>query len=207
MKIINPTPEDDTPATGESRPATGGSQPASAEPTRGLLIVYTGDGKGKTTAALGMALRAVGYGWRVAIVQFVKGSWKYGELKGILRLAPEVELRVGGAGFVGILDDNKPIEDHRAAAKAAYDLALEKIISGQFRLVILDELNVAVDLALISPDELISLLDARPPELHLVITGRNAPAALVARADLVTEMREIKHPFRQGILAQKGIDF
>lgn len=173
----------------------------------GLLIVYTGDGKGKTTAALGMALRAVGYRWRVCIVQFVKGSWKYGELKGLKRLEPEVELNVAGEGFVGIVDDNLPLEEHRKAAQSALKLAEEKMLSGEYRLLILDELNIAVSLGLISEQELGELLDKRPVSLHMVITGRDATKSLIERADLVTEMTEIKHPYQKGILAQKGIDF
>ena len=174
---------------------------------KGLLIVYTGDGKGKTTAALGMAIRAVGYDWKVAIVQFIKGSWKYGEMDGIKKLAPNVELSIMGEGFVGIIDDDKPIEQHREAAKKAYDLALEKMKSGKYELVILDELNVAVTLGLISNDELKALVAEKPEKLHLVITGRGARPWLIDAADLVTEMKEIKHPFKKGILAQRGVDF
>nr|MBN2278898.1 cob(I)yrinic acid a,c-diamide adenosyltransferase [candidate division Zixibacteria bacterium] len=175
--------------------------------SRGLLIVYTGDGKGKTTAALGMTVRAVGYDWKVCIIQFVKGSWKYGELEGIKRLIPNVELHVMGEGFVGIIDDKKPIEEHRKAARAAFELALEKIRSNQYQLIIIDELNVAITLGLISLDELKELVGARPEKLHLVITGRGATEWLVDQADLVTEMKEIKHPFKKGILAQRGVDW
>lgn len=174
---------------------------------KGLLVVYTGNGKGKTTAALGMCVRAVGYNWRVCVLQFIKGSWKYGELKGIKRLAPNVELQTVGEGFVGIIDDDRSFEEHRAAARKGIELALEKIKSGDYQLVILDELSVAIDLGLVTEDELESLLQARPEKQHLVITGRNAPQKLIDRADLVTEMMEIKHPYQQGILAQKGIDW
>lgn len=174
---------------------------------KGLLIIYTGNGKGKTTAALGMCVRAIGYKWRVCLVQFVKGSWKYGELEGIKRLAPEVELRVVGEGFVGIIDDDKDIEVHRRAAREGLDMAREILVSGQFPLVILDELNVALDLGLVSSDAVREVLDARNETQHLVITGRGAPEWLKEMADLVTEMREIKHPFQKGILAQKGIDW
>jgi cob(I)alamin adenosyltransferase len=175
--------------------------------TKGLLVVYTGNGKGKTTAALGMCVRAVGYGWRVSVVQFVKGSWKYGELEGIKRLAPEVELRVVGEGFVGIIDDDKDIEVHRRAAREGLAMAREILVSGQYPLVILDELNVAMDLGLISSDAVREVLNARNEKQHLVITGRGAPDWLTEMADLVTEMREIKHPYQKGILAQKGIDW
>ncbi len=173
----------------------------------GLLIVYTGDGKGKTTAALGMALRATGYGWKIAIVQFIKGSWKYGELKSIKRLAPEVELFVAGSGFVGIVDDTLPREEHEKAAQEALALARKLITENKHRLVILDELNIATDLGLVTLRQLDELLDSKPAEMNLVITGRGAPTTLIERADLVTEMKEIKHPYQKGILAQKGIDF
>jgi len=174
---------------------------------KGLLIVYTGNGKGKTTAALGMCVRAIGYNWKVCVLQFIKGSWKYGELKGIKRLAPNVELHTVGEGFVGIIDDDKSFEEHRAAARKGINLAIEKISSGDYQLVILDELNVAMDLGLVSDEELESVLSARNTKQHIAITGRNASQELIDRADLVTEMKEIKHPYQQGILAQKGIDW
>lgn len=174
---------------------------------KGLLVVYTGDGKGKTTAALGMCVRAVGYDWKVCVIQFIKGSWKYGELKGIKRLAPNVELHTVGEGFVGIIDDDKSFEEHRAAAQDGVQLALDKIKSGEYQLVILDELNVAMDLGLVMDEEAQDIINARGEKQHLVITGRNATEAIIAQADLVTEMKEIKHPFQQGILAQKGIDW
>ncbi len=173
----------------------------------GLLIVYTGDGKGKTTAALGMCVRAVGYNWSICLIQFVKGSWKYGELKGIKRLEPNVELHVIGEGFVGILDDEKSFEEHREAARKGVQLALEKIRSGNYQLVILDELNVAYSLGLVTQDELEEILNSRGPLQNLVITGRGASDWLKEKADLVTEMREIKHPYQKGILAQKGVDW
>ncbi|MCX6828417.1 MAG: cob(I)yrinic acid a,c-diamide adenosyltransferase [candidate division Zixibacteria bacterium] len=174
---------------------------------KGLLIVYTGDGKGKTTAALGMTVRAIGYDWQVCIIQFIKGSWKYGELDGIKKLAPNVELNVMGEGFVGIIDDKKSFEEHRAAARKAYEMALEKISAQKYQLIILDELNVAVNLGLISREELENIIAAKPENLHLVITGRSAIKWLIDKADLVTEMKEIKHPYQKGILAQKGVDF
>lgn len=173
----------------------------------GLLIVYTGDGKGKTTAALGMCVRAIGYNWNICLIQFVKGSWKYGELKGLKRLEPNVELHVIGEGFVGIVDDNKSFDEHREAAKKGLALAYEKIKSGRYQLVILDELNVACSLGLVTPEELEEVVAARPPELSLVITGRGASDWLKEKADLVTEMKEIKHPYQKGILAQKGVDW
>lgn len=177
------------------------------EETKGLLVVYTGNGKGKTTAAMGMCIRAVGYNWKICLIQFVKGSWKYGELKGIKRLEPNVEMHVIGEGFVGIVDDTKDIEEHRKAAKRGIELAVEKLNSADYPLVILDELNVALDLGLVSDEDVKRLLQAKGEKQHLVITGRNAADWLQDEADLVTEMVEIKHPYQKGILAQKGIDW
>jgi cob(I)alamin adenosyltransferase len=174
---------------------------------RGLLAVYTGDGKGKTTAALGLCVRAVGHGYRVAIIQFIKGSWHYGELDGILRLAPEVSLEALGKGFVGIIDDKLPREVHEQAALATLAEARRVIGSGAHRIVILDEINVALQLGLLQISEVLDVVQSRPREMHVVCTGRGAPAELIAAADLVTEMREVKHPFKQGLMAQRGFDF
>ncbi len=177
------------------------------EKKKGLLLVYTGNGKGKTTAALGLCVRAVGYKWNICLVQFVKGSWKYGELKGIKELEPWVESHVVGEGFVGIIDDTKDIKVHQQAAREGLALAVEKMRSGKFPLVILDELSVALSLNLVNREEVEALLEAKDEEQNLVITGRDAPDWLIERADLVTEMKEIKHPFQAGIEAQKGIDW
>jgi cob(I)alamin adenosyltransferase len=174
---------------------------------RGLLAVYTGDGKGKTTAALGLCIRAVGYGLKVAIIQFVKGSWHYGEKDGILRLAPEVSFEALGKGFVGILDDKLPRSEHEAAARSTLDEVRRIIEEGVHAIVILDEINVAISLGLLSVSEVLSVLDRRPANMHIVCTGRGAPPELIEIADLVTEMREIKHPFQKGMMAQRGFDF
>ncbi|MFH2055415.1 MAG: cob(I)yrinic acid a,c-diamide adenosyltransferase [bacterium] len=173
----------------------------------GLTIVYTGDGKGKTTAALGMCVRAAGYKWKVKILQFVKGSWKYGELKGIKLLADYVEMEQVGEGFVGIVDDDKDFSVHREAARRGLAYAREIVGSGKYDLVILDELNVALDLGLVDLSEVLDLIAAKPEKLHLVITGRGAKPEVIEVANLVTEMTEIKHPYRQGILAQRGVDW
>jgi cob(I)alamin adenosyltransferase len=154
-----------------------------------------------------MCIRAVGYKWRICVIQFVKGSWKYGELKGIKRLEPDVELHVIGEGFVGIVDDDKDFEEHREAARKGVELALAKIRANEHRLIILDELNVALDLGLVTDEEAQSLIEAQADNQHIVVTGRGAPDWLIERADLVTEMTEIKHPYQKGILAQKGIDW
>ncbi len=174
---------------------------------KGLLIVYTGDGKGKTTAALGMTVRAIGHDWKISIIQFIKGTWKYGELEGIKRLSPHIEMETMGVGCIGIMGDKKPIEEHQTAGRKALDMANQKILSGKYNLIILDELNVAISLNLISREDTEAMIRNKPKELNLVVTGRNAPQWLIEIADLVTEMKEIKHPYQQGILAQKGIDF
>jgi len=174
---------------------------------RGLVIVYTGNGKGKTTAALGLCIRAVGYDEKVCIIQFIKGSWKYGELDGIKKLAPNVELFQKGLGFVGIIDDKLDRSEHIKAANEAVQFAREKIQSGKYDIVILDEINVAIGLDLIKVDDALELINSKPELLDLVLTGRNARQEIIDRADLVTEMREIKHPFQKGIMAQRGIDF
>ena len=178
-----------------------------SEKKKGLLLVYTGNGKGKTTAALGLCVRAIGYKWKICLVQFVKGSWKYGELKGLKALEPWVELHVVGEGFVGIIDDDKDISVHQRAAREGLTLAEKKMRSGDYPLVILDELNVAMSLDLVKREDVEALLDARGDLQNLVITGRGAPDWLIERADLVTEMKEVKHPFQAGIEAQKGIDW
>lgn len=174
---------------------------------RGFVIVYTGEGKGKTTAALGLALRALGRGWKVLVVQFMKGTWHYAELDSAQRLAPDLEIVPMGKGFYRILDDHYAEADHRAAALAALQFAREKMDSGEYDLLVLDEINNVVSTGLLPLDAVTAFLDARPAELNVVLTGRGAAPALVERADYVTEMREVKHPYQKGILAQKGIDF
>jgi cob(I)alamin adenosyltransferase len=178
-----------------------------SEERPGLIIVYTGDGKGKTTAALGTILRALGYNWKVLVIQFVKGSWTYGEMKGLKRLEPEVQLKILGQGFVGIVDDKKPIEEHIAAAQGALNTAFEDVQSDKYDLIILDEINVALKLGLIDLDKVKQMLASKPQRLHLILTGRNAHPEIIDLADLVTEMKQIKHPYQKGILAQKGVDF
>jgi len=172
-----------------------------------LLIVYTGDGKGKTSAALGMCVRAVGYDWNICLIQFVKGSWKYGELEGLKRLMPNVDLHVVGEGFVGINDDKKDFSEHRKAAMEGLKLAEVKIGSGEYNLIILDEINVALSLGLVTDDSVRELISKRPNSVDIVITGRGAPDWLIEMADLVTEMKEIKHPFQKGYPAKRGIDW
>ena len=173
----------------------------------GLVIVYTGKGKGKTTAALGIALRAVGYNHRVCMIQFIKGSWHYGEMTSSKRLEPEFELAAVGKGFVGIMDDKSPLDDHKKVAAQALAIAKEKIASGRYEVVILDEINYAVNLGLVLLDDVLEMIRTKPEKVSLVLTGNHARDEVVEAADLVTEMREVKHPFRSGIRAKKGIDF
>ena len=174
---------------------------------KGLVIVYTGGGKGKTSAALGLVLRAVGYNHKVCMVQFVKGSWHYGELDSAKRLAPEFEMITAGKGFVGILDDKSPREEHVKAANDTLVISREKIMSGKFDVVLLDEINYAIQLELLKLDDVIDLIKSKPAELDLVLTGNHAAKEVIELADLVTEMKEIKHPFKSGLKAKKGIDF
>ena len=179
---------------------------------RGLNIVYTGNGKGKTSAALGASFRALGHGWKVLIIQFFKGDWPvvFGELEMGKRLAPQFEVLQLGKGFVKHMGDAKPFEEHLEAARAALNTAKAKITSDRYDLIVLDEIIYAIDYAgvqLVSIDDVLDLMAAKPPRLHLILTGRNAPPAIVERADLVTDMREIKHPWQQKIPAQQGIDY
>ncbi len=173
----------------------------------GLTIVYTGKGKGKTTAALGIVLRATGYKKKTCMIQFIKGSWHYGEMTSADRLKPEFEMIAAGKGFVGIIDDQSPREDHQKIAREAVRISNEKIQSGKYDIVILDEINYAVNLGLISVDDVIHMINSKPKDLDLVLTGNYARDEIIEIADLVTEMREIKHPFRKGVKARKGIDF
>jgi len=173
----------------------------------GLTIVYTGKGKGKTTAALGIALRATGYDKKICMIQFIKGSWHYGEMDSSKRLEPEFEMVTIGKGFVGIIDDKSPREDHEQIAKEAIKVSNEKIQSGKYDIIILDEINYAVNLGLISINDVLKLIKSKPDNLDLVLTGNHVKDEIIEIADLVTEMKEIKHPFQKGIKAKKGIDF
>ena len=178
-----------------------------ARRARGLIAVNTGDGKGKTTAAIGTAFRAVGYGRNVCFIQFIKGDWHAGELDAARRLAPELEWHRAGIGFYKIVDDDRPEEAHRHAAAEGLALAREKITSGRYSLVVLDEINVAIHEGLLGVEEVMAVLRDKPEALHVFLTGRNAHPDIVAMADLVTEMKEVRHPFQTGMLAQKGFDY
>ena len=173
----------------------------------GLTIVYTGKGKGKTTAALGIALRATGYDKKICMIQFIKGSWHYGEMISSKRLEPEFEMVAIGKGFVGIIDDKTPKEEHEKIAREAVKISTNKIQSGNYDIVILDEVNYAINLGLVKLEDVLNLIKSKPPGLDLVLTGNHAKDEVIELADLVTEMKEIKHPFQQGKKAKKGIDF
>ncbi|MBR6713462.1 MAG: cob(I)yrinic acid a,c-diamide adenosyltransferase [Selenomonadaceae bacterium] len=168
---------------------------------RGLIIVHTGDGKGKTTAALGLAIRAFGAGLKVLILQFIKGQRRSGELEALNALG--IEVRQLGLGF--ITQDN--FDEQRQSARTALELAQEEILSGKWDLIVLDEINYAVKFGLLDAADVLGLIKIRPPQMHLVFTGRDALAELIDAADLVTEMKLIKHPFQKGIAAQAGIEF
>ena len=172
--------------------------------SQGLLIVNTGNGKGKTTAALGQAFRAIGHGFRVCFLQFLKGSWKYGELEAAKRFEDLMEIRALGKGFTWQSEDlNEDIQ----SARDAWDLAKQVIASGKFKMVVLDELTYLITYGMVPEEDILNTLRNKPPELHIVVTGRDASPGLIELADLVTEMNEIKHPFRNGIKAQRGIEF
>lgn len=213
-------------------------------------MLYAGHGKGKTTAAFGLAIRAVGSGMNVFVVQFIKGEWPSGErdfldafndlrkkeLASLIRLSgpdPEsrnnhstvpgsrvkhgmttdgtnlgtIEVVAHGKGFVKILGDKKPFEVHQAAAREALEIARTALMSGQYQLVIMDEAISAMEAKLIETKDLLNILKDKPEYVHLVMTGHDAPKALVAKADLVSEVKMIKHPYYKGVLAQRGIDY
>jgi cob(I)alamin adenosyltransferase len=174
----------------------------------GLTIIYTGDGKGKTTAAVGLVVRAAGNQMRVFFLQFIKGQWKSGE-RTILRGLSGVDLEVTGRGFTidGLRDPRIPMDDHAAAAAVGWSRAVEVIRAGEYDLVVLDEILGAITAQLVPLQEVLELIGDKPGHVHLVLTGRNAPTELVERADLVSEVRPIKHPFERGIKAQRGIEF
>ena len=173
----------------------------------GIVIVYTGNGKGKTTASLGVALRAVGHGLKVCMVQFIKGEWHYGELNSLKKLEPDFELIVAGKGFIGIIDDDHAFEEHVRAAKTALDIVEHKMSLDIFDIIILDEINYAVHLGLLNLDDVMKIVKNRPKHLSLILTGNYACEEIILLADLVTEMKEIKHPYKKGIKAKRGIDF
>ena len=171
---------------------------------RGLVIVHTGKGKGKSTAAMGMAMRCIGHGMRVGIVQFVKGVWKTGERDALARFPELVTLRAMGEGFTW---DTQDRERDIAAARAAWRVVEEMMADDAYAMVIADELNIVLRYGYVPLDEVLDALARKRRDLHVVITGRNAKPELIEAADLVTEMTMVKHPFRSGVKAQAGVEF
>ena len=177
-----------------------------ADSRKGLLLINTGPGKGKTTAALGTAMRAAGNGMRVLILQFLKGSWHYGELDAAELLGPNFVLKQMGRGFVKVGGAETDPEDIRLVNEA-WNEAREAIYSGEWDMVVLDEINYAISYGMLDPAIVAEALRDRPPMVHVILTGRNAHPTLVELADTVTEMREVKHAYQKGILAQRGIEY
>ena len=169
---------------------------------RGLLLTITGDGKGKTTSALGTAIRALGWGWRVKFIQFVKDGFESGEKRFFARLQlPELEWEQCGSGM------SWDHADHAGAAQRGWEIAREAILSDRYDLVVLDELNIALRQHWLTVDEVVETMKNRPPHLHVIATGRTALPEILAISDLVSRIEDEKHPFHQGILAQNGIDY
>ncbi|MBD0262452.1 MAG: cob(I)yrinic acid a,c-diamide adenosyltransferase [Tolypothrix sp. T3-bin4] len=178
---------------------------AKAVPEKGLVIINTGNGKGKTTAALGMVLRSLGHGYKVAIVQFIKGAWEPSEKKVFSMWQDQLEFHAMGEGFTWETQDRDRDLDK---AYDAWQKSLEYIRNPDFKLVLLDEINIALKMGYLQVEQVLAGLQQKTPEKHVILTGRGAPAALIERADLVTEMTLVKHPFRdQGVKAQAGIEF
>lgn len=169
-----------------------------------LLLINTGDGKGKSTAAFGTVIRALGVGWKVGIIQFIKGTWKTGEKDFFNRFSDLVDLRAMGEGFTW---DTQDRERDIKAAHAAWDVSCDMMTSGNYQLVVLDELNIVLRNDYLPVAEVVEKISARHKDTHVIVTGRNAPAELIESADLVTEMKKVKHPFDAGIRAIQGLDF
>jgi cob(I)alamin adenosyltransferase len=172
-----------------------------------MILLITGNGKGKTTSALGQGLRAVGDGRRVLMVQFIKGPWRSGEDDAQMLLRPLLHIRKTGLGFVGILGDKLPREDHAAAAQAGLAMASREMASGNWDMLILDEVNNAIHLHLLETSRVVELAGRLPEGMDLVLTGRDAPRELVDLADIVSEVREVKHSYQQGVKGAKGIEW
>ena len=177
------------------------------EKRQGLVVVLTGNGKGKTTSAMGMVLRAVGHGMKVCVIQFMKGDIYSGEWDGVKHFGGQVEFYSTGKGFCGIQGNPYPHEEHRRNAQEALQLVDRKMASGDFDVMVLDEINNSLQLKLVDLDQVLAILDRRPPLLHLVMTGRDAHESVIERADTVSRVEEIKHAYRKDIEPQPGIDY
>ena len=173
---------------------------------RGLIIVNTGPGKGKTTAAMGTALRAVGNGMKVLMLQFLKGSWHYGELDAVKAFGDNFIMKQLGRGFVKVGGAETDPEDIRMVEEA-WNESREAILSGKWDLVVLDEINYAISYGMLDPDKVVETLKQKPEMVHVILTGRNAHPKIVEIADTVTEMRQVKHAYEAGIQAQRGIEY
>jgi len=173
---------------------------------RGLIIVNTGPGKGKTTAAMGTALRAVGNGMKVLMLQFLKGSWHYGELDAVKAFGENFIMKQLGRGFVKVGGAETDPEDIRMVEEAWRE-SRAAILSANWDLVILDEINYAISYGMLDPDKVVETLKGKPEMVHVILTGRNAHAKIIEVADTVTEMRQVKHAYEAGILAQRGIEY
>jgi cob(I)alamin adenosyltransferase len=174
---------------------------------KGLVVVITGHGKGKTTSALGIAVRACGHNMKVCIIQFMKGDLYAGEWDGIKKMDCRIELMATGKGFCGIQGNPYPHEEHRKNAQEAIELVQQKMESDPPDILILDEINNALHLKLVDLDQVLRIIERRPPPMHLVLTGRNAHPRVVELADTVSEITEVKHAYRKGIEPQPGIDY
>ena len=170
----------------------------------GLVQVYTGDGKGKTSAAFGLAIRALGRGLKVYIIQFIKGGFDYGELHTTEQLS-NLELKAFGSGK--FITEKPPKEEDVRLAREAFEFTKKIVAKGEYDIVVLDEVNVALNLKLITVEEVLKMLENKPKHVELILTGRNAPTEIIKMADLVTEMKEIKHPFQKGMPPRKGIEY
>jgi cob(I)alamin adenosyltransferase len=177
------------------------------ENRKGLILVITGQGKGKTTTALGIAVRACGHGMKVAIIQFMKGDLYSGEWDGVKKMNCPIQLIPTGKGFCGIQGNPYPFREHRENAQEAIRLARQKMDPGEADILILDEINNALHLKLVDLEQVLDLIDHKPPTLHLVLTGRDAHTQVIERADTVSEIVELKHAYRKGIEPQPGIDY
>jgi cob(I)alamin adenosyltransferase len=173
---------------------------------RGLIIVNTGPGKGKTTAAMGTALRAVGQGMRVLMLQFLKGSWHYGELDAVKTFGDKFVMKQLGRGFVKVGGTEPDPEDVKMV-EAAWQESEQAILSGQWDLVILDEINYAISYHMLDPEKVCAVLKRKPEMTHVILTGRNAHPSIMELADTVTEMRQVKHAYEKGVMAQRGIEY
>ncbi|MBI5178111.1 MAG: cob(I)yrinic acid a,c-diamide adenosyltransferase [Nitrospinae bacterium] len=175
------------------------------EEVKGLTVIFTGNGKGKTSAALGAVMRALGHGWKCKVIQFIKANRETGEILLLKKLAPELGIEQFGMGFTW-LKDHSP-EEHREAAQAGFNAALADIRSGKYGLMVLDEILYALGKGLVSLADVQEAIRQKPSHMHLILTGRGAPQELIEMADMVTSMEPVKHPMEKGIPAQRGLDF